>query len=56
MIVGIPNHQELRETGLGWLNLAWETTVEGSKGLEEHIEYYELQTAGPNLRPIQVKQ
>ena len=42
MIVDVPDHRDLQETGLNWLHLAWETTIGSLKDFKEFLEYYEI--------------
>lgn len=41
MIVDVPSCDGLSETGLGWLNLAWEGAIESLSAFSELREYYE---------------
>ena len=43
MIVGIPDHKELSETAIGWLNLAWETTAQALNELHENSDYFDAE-------------
>jgi NAD-specific glutamate dehydrogenase len=38
MIVGVPNHHDLNETATGWLNLAWDITIQEAETFQE-IEF-----------------
>lgn len=41
MITDVPTTEELRETGIGWLHLAWETAIQSMRSYVEHVEYYD---------------
>jgi hypothetical protein len=41
MIIDVPSHDELRETAIGWLNLAWEVTIETLVSFKETVSYLE---------------
>jgi hypothetical protein len=43
VIVDVPNHRELRETAIGWLNLSWEIAIETLAKFQETLVYYEEQ-------------
>jgi hypothetical protein len=38
MIVGVPDHQTLKETAIGWMNLAWDTAIEEARHFQD-VEY-----------------
>jgi hypothetical protein len=41
MIVGVPDHHILRDTAIGWMNLAWETAIDEAKGFQDVEFLYE---------------
>jgi DNA-binding ferritin-like protein (Dps family) len=41
MIVGVPDANELRETAIGWLNLAWEVAINEVREFQEVDEYFD---------------
>jgi hypothetical protein len=41
MIIDAPDHVELSETAYGWLNLAWEITVDALDGFQALVPYLE---------------
>lgn len=43
MITGVPNHSQLNETAVGWLNLAWEITI------DEVMTFHEVEGAAQEI-------
>jgi hypothetical protein len=41
MIIDVPDHPELKETAIGWFNLAWGTTTDALSIFQQNVEYYE---------------
>src|SRR6266850_100034 len=41
MIVGVPDHQALRDTAIGWMNLAWDTAIEEAQGFQDVEDLYD---------------
>jgi hypothetical protein len=41
MIVGVPDHHLLRETAIGWMNLAWDTAIDEARSFQDVEFLYE---------------
>jgi hypothetical protein len=41
MIVGVPDHHILRETAIGWMNLAWDTAIGEARNFQDAEFLYE---------------
>jgi hypothetical protein len=41
MIVGVPDHHTLRETAIGWMNLAWDTAIGEARDFQDAEFLYE---------------
>jgi hypothetical protein len=39
MIIGVPDHQGLSATGIGWMNLAWSSIIDCITDVDDHSEY-----------------
>jgi hypothetical protein len=54
MIIDVPDHRELGETAIGWLNLAWEITIEALAKFRESVNYLErLSDENPEENPLE---
>jgi hypothetical protein len=54
MIIDVPDHEELGETAIGWLNLAWEITIEALAKFQENLGYLEQQRdENPEESPLE---
>ena len=42
MIVGVPDHNVLRQTAAGWLNLAWEITIREVEEFQENAIVFNM--------------
>ena len=42
MIIGVPDHNELNETAIAWLNLGWEITIGNLTDFHEFKQYIEF--------------